>query len=513
MELRMSSDRIAYLYLALPVIIFMFTWIRPLIGISAALLVGFALFLAVRKAAASPISFSRRTIFITIVVAFVWCFFAGQGGFWYQSGDHAWRNAVYRDLVYHPWPVVFEQQNVLLNYYVGYWLVPALFGKALFFMTQNAGAAWLTAKIALLLWSTLSITLCFLLLANVLRCNSPKRYFAAIIVFIFFSGLDILGVYILNKRAGLHLEWWCPGCQYSSFTTCLFWVFNQAVPAWIAILLLLYDRRIENFAFCGLAILVSSPIPLIGLFPIYLAIGLEELIKSKEKLAIVKKVFSLQNIIACLIIFPICFIYFSENAAVSKRGVIIPKPVVVVQTAPAHASTTVLLNAPNKPAPKLDSQAAKMIKRGVKLALFFVFEAGIYLLMLLRKKRKTILYWCIVIELMIIPFIHIGMANDFCMRASIPPLVVLMTMVFDDFYDSYEKKSFKFTVYCIILAFAILTPGKEFYRGVFEIYKHKKFEDNRIISIEKTISKNRSWNNFISYDYSESLFYKYLAKK
>ncbi len=244
----MSSDRIAYLYLALPVIIFMFTWIRPLIGISAALLVGFALFLAVRKAAASPISFSRRTIFITIVVAFVWCFFAGQGVFCDQSGDHAWRNAVYRDLVYHPWPVVFEQQNVLLNYYVGYWLVPALFGKALFFMTQNAGAAWLTAKIALLLWSTLSITLCFLLLANVLRCNSPKRYFAAIIVFIFFSGLDILGVYILNKRAGLHLEWWCPGCQYSSFTTCLFWVFNQAVPAWIAILRLLYDRRIESFA-------------------------------------------------------------------------------------------------------------------------------------------------------------------------------------------------------------------------------------------------------------------------
>lgn len=511
-ESRISLSKIVYLYLALPVVIFMLTWIRPSIGIPAALLILGALVLAARKAETSSITFSRRTIFITIAIAFVWCFFAGQGGFWYQSADHAWRNAVYRDLVYHSWPVVFEQQNVLLNYYVGYWLVPALLGKALFFITQNARVAWMSAKIALLLWSTFSITLCFLLLANVLQCNSPKRNFAAIIVFIFFSGLDILGVYILNKRAGLHLEWWCPGCQYSSFTTCLFWVFNQAVPAWIATLLLLYDRRIENFAFCGLAILISSPIPLIGLFPIYLAVGLEKLIRSKEKLAIVKTIFSLQNIIACLIIFPICFIYFSENAAVSKKGVIPQKPVVVVQAASAQASTPALTNAPNQPAPKPDSQAVKTIKRGIKLALFFVFEAGIYLLMLLRKKRKSILFWCVVIELMIIPFIHIGMANDFCMRASIPSLVVLMTMVFDDFYDSYENKSFKFTVYCIIFAFAILTPGKEFYRGVFEIYKHRKFEENRIISIERTISKNRRWNNFISYDYSDSLFYKYLAK-
>lgn len=99
------------------------------------------------------------------------------------------------------------------------------------------------------------------------------------------------------------------------------------------------------------------------------------------------------------------------------------------------------------------------------------------------------------------------------MRASIPPLVVLMTMVADDFYDSYEKRSYKFTVYCVVLAFAVLTPAKEFYRGVYEIYKHRSFADNRIISIEKTISPKYTRNNFISYNYSKSSFYKYLAKK
>ena len=505
MESRISLNKIIYLYLALPVIVFMLTWIRPSIGIPAALLVIGALFLSVRKVEISSVNISRRTIIITIAIAFVWCFFAGQGGFWYQSGDHAYRNAIFRDLLYNSWPVVFEKHDVLLNYYIGYWLVPALFGKAFLFITQNTAIAWLTARIALLLWSTLSITLCFLLLAGVLKCNSKKRFISAILLFIFFSGLDILGVYMLNKKAGLHLEWWCPGCQYSSFTTCLFWVYNQAVPAWIATLLLLRERRIENFAFCGLAILISSPIPLIGLFPIYLAVGFEKLIKSQEKLAIVKKIFSPQNVIACLVIFPICFIYFSNNAAVSKKGVINNSSSVIEQTTPApRVESTPSLS---------DNQIAKTIKRGIKLTLFFFFEAGIFLLMLLRKNKKSLLFWCIVIELMIIPFIHIGMANDFCMRASIPPLVVLMTMSFDDFYESYEKKSYKFTLYCVILSFAILTPGKEFYRGAFEIYKHKKFEDNRIVSIENTISKNRKWNNFISYDYSKSPFYKYLARK
>ena len=92
-------------------------------------------------------------------------------------------------------------------------------------------------------------------------------------------------------------------------------------------------------------------------------------------------------------------------------------------------------------------------------------------------------------------------------------LVVLMTMVFDDFYDSFEKKSYKFSIYCVILAFAVLTPGKEFYRGAYEIYKHRQFADDRLFSIENMISSTRTRNNFISYDYSESSFYKFLTKK
>ena len=510
MELKASFHKLVYLYLALPVIIFMLTWIRPVIGIPAALLITGALFLTARNMEyCEKNTFSRRTVLISVGIAFIWCFFAGQGGFWYQSGDHAYRNAIFRDLIFHPWPVVFEKHDVLLNYYVGYWLVPALFGKAVLFITQSIEGAWFIARTALLLWSTLGITLCFLLLIKLLQCKSQKKVLFATFMFICFSGLDILGIYLLNKQAGLHLEWWCKGYQYSAFTVCLFWVYNQAVPAWIVTLLLLSERKIENFVFCGLCIFISSPIPLVGLFPVYIAVGLQELIKSKEKLVIIRKVFSLQNMIACLVIFPICLVYFSSNAAVSGQN--IPKTQASV-TATVFPMPVLSISNDQISSPE-DSPAVKMIKNGIKLAIFFVVEVGVYLLLLFRKQRKSLLFWCIVLELMIIPFIHIGTSHDFCMRASIPPLVVLMTMVADDFYDSYEKKNFKFTVYCVILAFAVLTPGKEFYRGVFEIYKHKQFEDNRLISIEKMISNKRVRNNFISYDYSNSLFCKYLAKK
>lgn len=510
----MSAEKrfvqLVYIILSLPVVIFMLTWIRPVIGISASILIVLALVFAMRNSGSGFIVLPKKTILIAFVIAFVWCFFAGQGGFWYQSGDHAYRNAIFRDLIYHPWPVVFEKHDILLNYYIGYWLVPALFGKIGLIITQNNAVAWLIARIALLLWSTVSITICFLLLSQIVHCKSEKHLILAILFFIMFSGMDIVGIYLRNGKVGLHLEWWAKKYQYSSFTTCLFWVFNQAVPAWIATLLLLADRRIENFAFCGLCIFISSPIPLIGLIPLYLVIGCQELISSKSKSAVLRKAFSLQNIIACLIIFPICLIYYADNSAIQRHPIAVQQEVSQITTTNIVSQQTDIAN---KSEPdNYTKTLIKMIKDAIWFGIFYILEAGIFLVLLFKKQKRSILFWCLVIELFLIPFIHIGHAADFAMRASIPPLVVLMIMTFNDFFDSYKKKTYKFTLYCVILTLAVMTPGKEFYRGFFEVYKYNQFANNTLPSIENTIDSSTGWNNFISYNYSKSLFYKYLAK-
>jgi len=499
MELRISLNKFACIYLALPILIFMLTWIKLVIGIPAVLLIGFALYQSIKRV--KKVSISKKNLLIALGIAFIWCFLAGQGGFYYQSADHWARNAIFHDLINNSWPVVFEKQDALLNYYIGYWLVPALFGKVTLFISKNSELAWLVARIFLLAWSTISVALCFLLLTDTIVCKSRKHFLFAVCFFILFSGLDIIGIYLTNKNAGLHIEWWAGKYQYSSFTTSLFWVFNQAVPAWIATLLLLNDRRIENFAFCGLCIFISSPIPLVGLLPIYLAVGFIELFKlpSGDRYKIWGKIFSLQNIIACMVILPICLIYYSDNAA--------------IKVFPAVNGMVKIMSDTTKTF-DLNDCFFDQIKPILRFCTFYVLEVGVFLAILFRKYKKSVLFWCIAIEFAFIPFIHIGQAADFAMRASIPPLVVLMSMVLRDFIDCTESRNNIFTLYCVILAFAVMTPSKEFYRGVYEIYKNKQFVCvcDTVKTIENTIQKDKCRNNFISYDYSKSRFKKLLAR-
>ena len=66
---------------------------------------------------------------IIIVVSVLWCQSAGIGGLFYQSPDHQFRNAVFRDLLSHRWPVTYETYGTGLVYYLGIWIVPAALGK------------------------------------------------------------------------------------------------------------------------------------------------------------------------------------------------------------------------------------------------------------------------------------------------------------------------------------------------------------------------------------------------
>ena len=64
--------------------------------------------------------------------------------------------------------------------------------------------------------------------------------------------MDIVGLLLTGNPSvietrlceKIHIEWWARFYQFSSFTTQLFWVFNQAVPAWIATLLVLSTKRV-----------------------------------------------------------------------------------------------------------------------------------------------------------------------------------------------------------------------------------------------------------------------------
>ena len=91
------------------------------------------------------------------------------------------------------------------------------------------------ARMALWGWTALGTYLAALNLLVYLRADTGKKQGIGLLFLIFFSGMDILGTLYSSRLPDLlaydamHLEWWTNDFQFSSLTTCLFWVFNQTV--------------------------------------------------------------------------------------------------------------------------------------------------------------------------------------------------------------------------------------------------------------------------------------------
>ena len=229
--------RLSILYLVLPFIIFCMGWLRLSIAIPVTALILWALWQVLKQ---SPNSDSRfpnsKSAFYLLLLTGLWVFLSGVGGYTFQNWDHHWRNAVLHDLITYNWPVVYSSPEkgpiTMLVYYVGYWLPAALAGKIF---------GWQVANFILFLWTWLGVLLTVLHLNIKLKTSFIKTA----LLLIFFSGMDALGVLLFAKDYPTlwppiqHLEIWSGNLQYSSFTTQLFWVFNQAVPAWLCIALIL----------------------------------------------------------------------------------------------------------------------------------------------------------------------------------------------------------------------------------------------------------------------------------
>lgn len=177
-------------------------------------------------------------IIILLIIA-VWVYFSGIGNFVWQNSDHRARNALYEMLVVNKWPViknvVYEDGVQLrgLIYYIGYWLPAALIGKMC-----GMAAGYLFQYI----WAVLGVFLGVILLNAILK----KWSIWHLILFILFSGLDAMGCVLSGNLDPVlsfaHIEWW-NAYQFSSFTTQLYWVYNQAIYAWVLTALIMIQKN------------------------------------------------------------------------------------------------------------------------------------------------------------------------------------------------------------------------------------------------------------------------------
>ena len=319
------------IYCCLPVICFTCFYMQSIIGYcTSGVLLCAVILLCIKtekEQCDSSIVISGKILLILILIALLWCAFGGQGNHYYQSHDWNCRNAVYRDLIYKDWPVIYEKYNKALVYYIGFWLPAASVVKiiAKFFPAiLSTSVAFTLGNQLLWIWTTMGVLLVELLLVMYIKPKTGVKVLCIPALMIAFSGLDILGVLYKiivedRKFENIHLEWWMDGqMQFSSLTTCLFWVFNQCVIPWIVILCVLQEDTIYNYVLLGVCALISGPLPFLGVFVYMLSNAVVLFVKSireKSWKKYVKDLFSATNVLALFVI-PILFLYYRSNGAV-----------------------------------------------------------------------------------------------------------------------------------------------------------------------------------------------------
>ena len=486
------------IYITLPVIIFLLGWIKPQFSIIATMLLLFSTYIIIKqkKNPEKSVTLSFKMLAVLCLIALVWCLFAGQGGYYYQSDDYGCRNAIFRDLINFKWPVIYKYNDTALVYYIGYWMPAAFVGKIAFLVSGSASVAWAVGNFALLIWSTCGVLLVFLLLITTVKANTRKKMLATSFLFIFFSGCDALGYLLFKNGLAWHIEWWASIYQFSSITTCLFWVFNQTVISWIIILCLINEKSIKNFAYIGVMALPSGPFPFLGIFVYCICIATKygiRAIQQKVTKEFIKDIFTIQNISACLVIVPIYLLYYKSNAAMSGND--------------SNGGFGFYWNQIN----------CNFTDELFRYVMFIILEVAVYAVIIYKKNKNNILFYITIISLMIIPLFRMCNSADFAMRVSIPAITVLGVMVIDylvnNFNDLKATKKCRKYAYILLLSIYLIgsvTPIIEFARGIHYVIYYNKID--LVCDDIKTFNRNGKFDNFTTVKYSEKQFYKYLAK-
>ena len=220
---------ISLIYIALPLLFFFIGWLRWYWIILSCIALFLCLFtvdgngrlkrLIFRKkdviADADPVGakklvISKKLLIAVIVITFVYIIFCGIGRLWAQSSDLLWRNAIFRDIIVRDWPIFYDFYDGALCYYIGIWLPAALPAKLVYLISGSTEAAFITGNMCFLLYFGIGMVILFLLVLMHIDATKPKQVIMTVVGFIFFSGMDVLGVLLLETYkdfADMHLEW------------------------------------------------------------------------------------------------------------------------------------------------------------------------------------------------------------------------------------------------------------------------------------------------------------------
>lgn len=606
-RLQKSILAVSYIYLALPVVLFFTGWCHWQFGIPLAAAVVCAVGLCLREHVRtdSPFLDTDTAVYhagyrqwgkILLILGFVlaWTWLSGVGGYAWQNTDHPIRNQIFQLLMEETWPVVKEPDAAAgpraLIYYLGYWLPAAGIGKLC-----GPKAGWAAQYV----WAVTGILLMYALL-----CLYRKKLSVwPLLVIIWFSGPDAAGMLLRSPEKfrildTLSLDEWFGYYQFSSMTTQLFWVFNQAVPAWVLCMLVFLGEKPKNLVFVSSLAVLTSTFPFAGLVPFVLYFmvircvykqtdvskGGRQFICGKSRITggrqfltaeagiCLRDSVSLQNL-AGTAVAAASLLYLAGNGSVegsfpairsgkvmillSGLGAAIltgialaagsgrikraaAHPYGMIKQAAAHLYRMIKQTAAHpyrkidraarpygKYVWKLSAAALGILAVAVRicqisgqlhplryflyLVIFYTLEAGVLLAALYPSAENKKLFALTAVWLFVIPLILIGNSSDFCMRASIPGLFLLMLWCIRALEKlpqrlrNKEERRQRISV-CLLaalLALGVLTPLHEMTRTVVNM---QHGIENQTASLESVLRGN----NFSGT--TEGFFWKYVAK-
>lgn len=482
----------ALIWLALPAVIFLMGWVRWYIGWPMAALVIAGIYGAIRNIDDPDkviVKIDNRFVWLALLTI-LYTIFAGIGSFYYQfDWDHAFRNALFRDLVNEPWPVAHLQADgtvTVISYYLGFWLPSALVAKL--------SGSMLVGNICQVMWGSAGIFMLFLFIYEYLGRDRLSIWILPFMLFfsawyivcdIIYKGTgpDLLGYmkignmaqfYMMLDRMSIDFSYTLETFSAPDFLIDTMWIYNSGICGLAGIWLLWSCRRMTRHLLLIAALLLFvSPMAAVGVSFIMIYWIIRHW----------REIVSPANITGVLWFVIVAIYFFSNNNAgrINAEG---------------------------------DYTLTEYLYR---LVLYLLTSYLIYLPFIWRRIRIDKIFWLLLATAVIIPLLRLNEETDLGVRVAIPLVSYLSAVILKTLYDRWKVWT-RLRRLCFIIVFAIGATWPACY-CMYTCYKSVQgmragvslTADWLESCINSDHETNPCYDNFVSE--GESAFTRYVMKR
>ncbi len=442
-----------------------------------------------------PLSYLIGFAVTALAVSFV----SGAGEYIYTLQDHEYRRAILRDLINYDWPVIYNYNTQTnpevikifgmasgqraFSYYFIYWMPAALAGKAFGFNVGN---------FVLYLWNSIGIFLCLLSTSAVIKKVTAWVPF----IFVFFSGLDIIPnlVYELTHYSDWRwFEGFVTSMSYVSNFRELASVFNQMVPCFLVVAILLMSNNTRSMGLTAGILFCYSPWAVFGILPMVAAFLFGKNLRASKISKTLYNTFSPANIASAVLILTIFGSYYMTNSgAVGYKGF----------------------------AWEYFSNPGWFI---LAYIVFILIEVIPFALILYKREKNNPVFIAAFATLLILPFYRVSEMNDFTMRGSMPALFffcILLCGVVPEVMDQKNTpttkkgwlKSAAIMLTVILMTFPTLLNLFVIFGSMLQGDKGNEENIGSLGNINQAEYAEVIQEQFFAEGYEGSFFYRYFAK-